>query len=489
MANYIRRVRVVGLFHQENELVVDFEQTINCIYGVNGTGKTVLINLIVNALRVNATELLSAPFESITILTAAEGKRQPETFLTVSKFEDELQYVFHIDCKLDADSPVGFEQCQEFRSGITYIPSFGSHRRRSLRQLAMPFDDDQVLVSADDLWNVINQHVSLTYVPLLRHSSSNDNHMSSDDSTRFRFATGDDNGNEDPNDRVLKGLQKEFSKRYASAQSDIARRLESLSSIIFEKLFLSEQTAEETSGAQQFVADFIQKGKTDEDSDKVESVVSQIRDLHLGIPESNIRNHYKTWFGMQKELLSANKEYQAMQSAGATYSELERDKVLQSWSAAYFNILATSRVYEKLEDAIQEIQKVFLSKQLVLSPFNRFASEVNYFLSGGKSFSFDDSGQFQFMSYGQELDITDLSSGEKHLVAILGRVCFSSFAVTSTFIADEPELSLHLEWQREILPAIKRLSPNIQIIVATHAPAIISNEANKIDIEECYRNG
>ena len=48
------------------------------------------------------------------------------------------------------------------------------------------------------------------------------------------------------------------------------------------------------------------------------------------------------------------------------------------------------------------------------------------------------------------------------------------------FLADEPELSLHIAWQREILPAVKKINPNAQIIVATHSPEIAGGYRNNI---------
>ena len=42
------------------------------------------------------------------------------------------------------------------------------------------------------------------------------------------------------------------------------------------------------------------------------------------------------------------------------------------------------------------------------------------------------------------------------------------------FIADEPELSLHIEWQEKLLSAIISLNNNVQLIVATHSPEIVS---------------
>ncbi len=41
------------------------------------------------------------------------------------------------------------------------------------------------------------------------------------------------------------------------------------------------------------------------------------------------------------------------------------------------------------------------------------------------------------------------------------------------FIVDEPELSLHMDWQNMFVDAVQTANPKLQIILATHAPAII----------------
>ena len=40
---------------------------------------------------------------------------------------------------------------------------------------------------------------------------------------------------------------------------------------------------------------------------------------------------------------------------------------------------------------------------------------------------------------------------------------------------DEPEVSLHVEWQKQLIDLILRLNPNVQIILTTHSPAVIMN--------------
>ena len=40
---------------------------------------------------------------------------------------------------------------------------------------------------------------------------------------------------------------------------------------------------------------------------------------------------------------------------------------------------------------------------------------------------------------------------------------------------DEPEVSLHIEWQKQLIDLVRELNPNVQIIMTTHSPAVIMN--------------
>ena len=40
---------------------------------------------------------------------------------------------------------------------------------------------------------------------------------------------------------------------------------------------------------------------------------------------------------------------------------------------------------------------------------------------------------------------------------------------------DEPEVSLHVEWQKRLIDLILELNSNVQIILTTHSPAVIMN--------------
>lgn len=67
----------------------------------------------------------------------------------------------------------------------------------------------------------------------------------------------------------------------------------------------------------------------------------------------------------------------------------------------------------------------------------------------------------------------NLSSGEKQLFIFLSETLLQRNRPT-LFLADEPELSLHISWQRKIIEAIHQLNYNAQLIFATHSPEVVS---------------
>ena len=42
-------------------------------------------------------------------------------------------------------------------------------------------------------------------------------------------------------------------------------------------------------------------------------------------------------------------------------------------------------------------------------------------------------------------------------------------------LMDEPEVSLHIEWQQRLIELILQLNPNVQIVLTTHSPAVVMN--------------
>lgn len=72
-----------------------------------------------------------------------------------------------------------------------------------------------------------------------------------------------------------------------------------------------------------------------------------------------------------------------------------------------------------------------------------------------------------------ELGVDQLSSGEKLILQLF--VAILTRPKASVLILDEPEISLSVEWQKSLLDDILLLNPSLQILVATHSPAIVMN--------------
>ena len=69
-----------------------------------------------------------------------------------------------------------------------------------------------------------------------------------------------------------------------------------------------------------------------------------------------------------------------------------------------------------------------------------------------------------------------LSSGEKQLLRLLIE-CLG--AQGDCIVIDEPELSLHIDWQNDLIEAMRVVNPNLQIILATHSPEIMDDFDDK----------
>ena len=82
--------------------------------------------------------------------------------------------------------------------------------------------------------------------------------------------------------------------------------------------------------------------------------------------------------------------------------------------------------------------------------------------------------EIRFSQIGETLVPYQLSSGEKQMLAILLTVLVEDCQPYVLFM-DEPEVSLHIEWQKRLIDLIVELNPNVQVILTTHSPAVIMN--------------
>ncbi|WP_298836155.1 AAA family ATPase [Clostridium sp.] len=92
-------------------------------------------------------------------------------------------------------------------------------------------------------------------------------------------------------------------------------------------------------------------------------------------------------------------------------------------------------------------------------------------------------------SLGKEFNINGLSSGEKQLF-LRGLSLKFLEANNSIILIDEPEISLHPEWQQKIIKVYENIGINNQLIIATHSPHIVGDiKAEQLRILIKDKNG
>lgn len=91
-----------------------------------------------------------------------------------------------------------------------------------------------------------------------------------------------------------------------------------------------------------------------------------------------------------------------------------------------------------------------------------------------------------------DFDIDSLSSGEANLLSILCSFFECSFDKRQNFLfIDEPEISLHPEWQARIVDGLLKLdqTSNVTVYISTHSPDVIASHSDMVaDFQITHRN-
>ena len=157
--------------------------------------------------------------------------------------------------------------------------------------------------------------------------------------------------------------------------------------------------------------------------------------------------------------------------------------------------LADSRVKTELDWQIYKLQKRFLDYQVnignkiielltsgnpddasraaeVSKPKQLFQDLIDKLFDDTRKKIDRRSNEIQFIQNGETLTPYQLSSGEKQMLVILLTVLIEN-GEPYALIMDEPEVSLHIEWQQCLIALIRKLNPRAQVILSTHSPALI----------------
>ena len=201
---------------------------------------------------------------------------------------------------------------------------------------------------------------------------------------------------------------------------------------------------------------------------------------------NRIKNHHKQNYSIYSIDGSVNTELLKINKVSNFELELKDSESIKK--------LSDENVKTDLDWQIYHLQKEYLDYQLNISkrkdqiiensdnvkselekinyPKTRFLQILDdLFAETGKKVD-RDKNEISFLLDEQQISAFQLSSGEKQLLIILLTVLVQDNKPSILFM-DEPEISLHIDWQRKLIKYIRELNPNVQIILATHSPDII----------------
>jgi energy-coupling factor transporter ATP-binding protein EcfA2 len=127
---------------------------------------------------------------------------------------------------------------------------------------------------------------------------------------------------------------------------------------------------------------------------------------------------------------------------------------------------------QQLRSVVSDINEIEKRIAEAVAPRDNLQGLIQQMFSGDKEVVFKDKSVDVVTRDDEAIGLSSLSSGEKHVLRILIETLL---ARDNSIIIDEPEISMHIDWQRDLVQSMQQLNPGAQIILATHSPDIMAN--------------
>lgn len=429
--HFIKSIRIEG-FWGDKSVNIDFDPEVNFLIGVNGSGKTTIINLISAILRCDYSYLAHSPFNFAEIrLGSHQHKKIP--VIEVEKDSSSKARFSQIDFRV-RDMVSGERTTyspDDFYTQMDLLQHYEEDYLRSRRHNRKSYEHRQELLER------LNSLVNITWLSIHRSSVS-----------RQR---SDEESYDTTVDRKTQEIANSFARYFSLLAANAADETRKFQEFMFLSLLYKQR------------AGFGQFSEIDVSSEKAE-IIKIFKQFGLN----------------EKDFMSpVNSHFRAVQKAQETLRSDERIG-LEHITA----LTDTMRVH----DVVEEWQMLQQRHTNIFSPKTQFLEIINK-LFVRKSLSFNERNQPVVETQsGKTFGPEYLSSGEKQLFILLGETLLQENA-PCIFIADEPELSLHVSWQSEIVRNMVALNPSAQLIFATHSPDVVGPfSKNVIKIEGCIND-
>lgn len=407
------------------DINLTFNSNVNVLIGPNASGKTTILNLLHSILSANLPNLLNVNFECAEIkLRGFKGKSVRTITARVDGTDSLLELsVGKKKFPLDIDAI----------SGTKFLGRSRDETGRMIKR-TLPLHLARGRIVPEELYDELTALVSIVWLPISRRLP-----IAEDAEERYRT---------DPLESVDVRLQK-----LLEGLSHYHSRLNALLSEHYNK-FKNQVLSMILYSKEHDRTDLTLSLPTEAEKDQLQRAFKAAGLLDEQI-HSRIDNHFA----------AAEK---VMKRIG------ENKNVSLKWEDIFVLPLIG-----RTQTMVEYARKLEEKREHIFAPLRLYEKTVNSFFNN-KSVQVDESGLLKIgYSSPSALNPRLLSSGEKQLLILLTEALLR-VGKPVVYIADEPELSLHVTWQGKLLESLVTLGGQIQVIVATHSPDIVGVFHDKV---------
>jgi len=423
---YIERVELQSI-HKRYDLDISFNESLNVLHGQNGTGKSTLIHIIANIANCDFIRFAFLEFSSVKVTYSNDA------YIKVSQIGVER------DKKVRIESQTG-EIFEFFR-----VEAYEEIRELEDERYSRKYTSTLSTNIIEFVKNNNIRHIGSSYFPAFRtmleawssqreikhRPTKNIDSVSTKQATSFSrelFGQFLPTINYPSPIEIERNLRSEIRE----CQISIARYESSIFSDSFVKVFSA----------------LLDGNAVDTDTEELLREISTLTTDSTNSKLGDLEDNSNTYRDLQK-LITKSSGTSKLESSAAALS-------------VYRDALKERQNFQ--QEAFKEVDKYF---EVVNSFLDK--KELTYVLDNkrripkvGLKFPDDTWSSIKVMS-----------SGERQLLTMLYAV--NKMSGNSAVLIDEPELSLHIDWQEELLGKMVEQLGNRQIIVCTHSPAIASD--------------
>lgn len=228
-----------------------------------------------------------------------------------------------------------------------------------------------------------------------------------------------------------------------------------------------------------------------ENSDKLKMELADFMKRHSSLSSNLDSSYIKRLFAENSGNMTVSEFRSQLHTLQKKQEKLKKYGLADIDTVSYITKLDQKRLDRfsaELTIFLEDANAKYAVFEPIIDKLDLYEQIVNQKLTFKKIHLSSTNGIMIISDEGTNLSLNDLSSGEQEILVLFYKLIFESDV--NLLLIDEPEISLHIAWQKELLDDFQNvvnINPKMQMIIATHSPQIISNNWDlQVDLGDQY---